>query len=194
MFQGVEKIIEGIIKKKKNIAILLIVLICFLSPKSYAEKKQTRRSHMIQSEKLIAGYLYKLVKYIKWKDKDYKNNIKICIMGKDKVGDYLSKLNKPYISVIKDYDYSKLNSYYCHVLYIDISEQYNKDDILRKTKGLSVLTVSNIPGFARAEGMIEFKSRGRKIKPIVNPNAAKKEGITIFGALLNASEVIRDGN
>ncbi len=173
---------------------VFIMSMIFLSPKSYAHKTQASHTHGIQSEKLIAGYLYKLVKYIRWKDKEYKNNIKICIVGLDSVGDYLSKLNKSHISVIKDYNYSNLNSYYCHVLYIDVSEEYNMDDILRKTRGLSVLTVSNIPGFARAGGMIEFENRGRKIKPVVNPNTAKKEGITIFGALLNASDVVRSGN
>lgn len=160
---------------------LFSFVVCFANL-SYAKE--------IQKEKLIAGYVYKIVKYIKWQDKDYKNNIKICTIGLDSVGDYLSNINKKNIQVFKNFDYNKFAFNSCHILYVGASEEHHIDDILRKAKGLSVLTISTIPNFASGGGMIEFKDKGRLIKPIVNPTIAKTEGISIYGALLNASDIV----
>src|SRR4051812_4628601 len=44
----------------------------------------------------------------------------------------------------------------CHILFIDQSESANLDEILRKCRGKPILTVSDIEGFSRRGGIIEF--------------------------------------
>lgn len=143
----------------------------------------------LSDDEIVAIYIYKLIKYVKWND-IVSPKVTVCTVGYSKVGDNLESLKKENMKVIKNFDFERLDSKKCNILYIDNSDESNYKSILRKTYGLPILTVSNIRGFASGGGMIEFEKIGYRIKPVVNPSNAKRVNIKILGEFLNASKIV----
>lgn len=72
----------------------------------------------------------------------------------------------------------------CHILFISSSEKARLPQILKQIKGRSVLTVSEMPGFTEAGGMINFVLEGTKIRFQINNDAANGVGLKISAKLL----------
>ena len=76
----------------------------------------------------------------------------------------------------------------CHLLFVGASEKNDLYAILKATRGASVLTVGETPGFIPAGGMINFFIEDDKIRLEINPAAARRAGLTISSKLLSLSE------
>lgn len=61
---------------------------------------------------------------------------------------------------------------------------------LEALKGLPVLTISDMPGFASQGGMIEIKYQNEKLTFIVNRDAVARAGLYISAQLLQLGEVV----
>jgi len=81
----------------------------------------------------------------------------------------------------------------CHILFISQSEASHLEQILESLKGRSILTVGDIDGFARRNGMIRFVTEKNKIRFRINVEAAKAANLTISSKLLRAAEIITLG-
>ena len=78
-----------------------------------------------------------------------------------------------------------------NVLFVSCNMEKQLGNILKLIKGRSVLTISDIPGFARAGGMIEFLERDNSIHFIVNLKAVRAAGLEMNYQLLQlAASVI----
>ena len=78
----------------------------------------------------------------------------------------------------------------CHILFISQSEQSRLSAVLQRIKGMHLLTVSDIPGFARQWGIVEFKMVGNKVRFEINHNAARKNGLKISSRLLRVADAV----
>lgn len=63
------------------------------------------------------------------------------------------------------------------------------ESTLGQLKGLPVLTISDVPGFADQGGMIEIKYENNKLTFIVNRDAVARAGLYISAQLLQLGEV-----
>src|SRR5436190_7483234 len=72
----------------------------------------------------------------------------------------------------------------CHILFISSSEKARLAQILKQLNGRSVLTISEMPGFTEAGGMINFVLEGTKIRFQINNDAANDAGLKISAKLL----------
>ncbi|MDQ6996940.1 MAG: YfiR family protein [Mariprofundus sp.] len=66
----------------------------------------------------------------------------------------------------------------------------NYKDWLAQCNGLPILTMSDIPGFARSGGMIEIKYDNNKLTFIVNVHAVRRAGLYISAQLLQLGEIV----
>lgn len=82
----------------------------------------------------------------------------------------------------------------CHVLFVSASEAGHVSAILRKLQGRSVLTVSDMDGFARGGGMIHFLTAQKKIGLQINLEAARNAKLSISSRLLRSAEIVPGGN
>jgi hypothetical protein len=76
----------------------------------------------------------------------------------------------------------------CHILFISSSELRRLPDLLRRLRGLPVLTVSDLPGFTAAGGGIGFVSTA-KIGLTINPSAIRAGQLTISSKLLRLAQL-----
>lgn len=77
-----------------------------------------------------------------------------------------------------------------HILYIGASEVPRLPGILKAVEGTSVLTVSDIDGFAERGGMIGFRMDGKKVRFDISPQQASRSGLRISSQLLTLARVV----
>ena len=119
----------------------------------------------------------------------------MCILGEDPFGsaiDYIvEKTSKGRrFSLNRFASPESLGS--CHVLFISASESGGLDAILDGLRGSSILTISDLEGFARCGGMIGLVvNRKGKVDLEVNLGAAERAGLQISAKLLELSEIVK---
>jgi hypothetical protein len=119
----------------------------------------------------------------------------ICLLGSNPFGGALEKLAQTPIDGRKIW-YRKLASTAeanaCDFIFISRSEVGNLDAILRVLGRSTVVTVSDIAGFARAGGMVEFSLApdGAAVAILINRKAAQKQNIEFNAQLLRLARVV----
>ena len=143
-----------------------------------------------------AAFLLNFVRFVDWSDQTGRgtgNEIILGIAGEDHFGSALNLIRgvkvKNRTLVIKNADDSNsLTS--CDILFISASEKDRLPSIMATLKDLPILTVSEIEGFARRGGMINFITVEKKIRFEINPDAAKQVGIHISSQLLQLARIV----
>lgn len=163
--------------------ILILTCICSLTLYPINAIPQPRLS-----SDLLANIVVALTKYLKWKEKDYKDNITICTLGSDGVGDAINRIASSQgqnITVKNQPDISALSK--CMIVYISITEEGNADEILWRTKSKQILSVSAIQGFKEMGGIVQIVQDYNKVYFRFNVKSARNSQIIIDSDLLNMS-------
>jgi hypothetical protein len=79
----------------------------------------------------------------------------------------------------------------CRILFISSSEASRLKEILEAVHKTPILTVSDIPGFAKQGGMIGFVMSENRVRFEVNMTAAGNAGLTLSAELLKAAVAVR---
>lgn len=82
----------------------------------------------------------------------------------------------------------------CDFLYVGRSEAARIPRLLERLAGGPAITVSDVPGFAVAGGMIELNVRaeGAGLTILVNRAAARRQGVEFNAQLLRLAEIVED--
>jgi hypothetical protein len=148
--------------------------------------------------KIKAAFLLNFAKFITWPKKTFTGEDQVftlCVLGKDPFGPALSaielrtvgkrKIELRYIDTVQQ-------AGACQMVFVSGSEKDKLKIINTALHDHAIVTVSDLQGFARAGGIIEFVTRGNKLSFTINLAQANKQGVRINSALLNlAVEVIR---
>lgn len=78
----------------------------------------------------------------------------------------------------------------CHVLFVSASERRRAGQLLAGLQEASVLTVSDIEGFAESGGAMELVMQGDRVRFIVNLNTATQSKLRVSAKLLALAHVI----
>lgn len=78
----------------------------------------------------------------------------------------------------------------CHILFISASERQRTAQILAGLQDASVLTVSDIDGFADAGGVMQFVMEQNRVRFVVNLNAATQSKLRVSAKLLALAQVV----
>ncbi len=146
-------------------------------------------------QQLKASFIYHFPKFIKWPTPPATNTkFVICVLGNHPLSGNIELLNGKRINEqdieIKLISQPLVNT--CHVLFIAESEAGTVADILSHIADVPILSISDIPDFTQAGGMIEMKLIDDKIRFDINLNAAEKAGLNINSQLLKlATQVIQ---
>jgi hypothetical protein len=79
---------------------------------------------------------------------------------------------------------------HCHILFVSGSEYQHTAQILASLQDASVLTVSDIDGFAEAGGAMQFVTQEKRVRFIVNLDAATQSKLRLSAKLLALARVI----
>jgi hypothetical protein len=132
---------------------------------------------------------YRLSQFVYWPaDNKPPTPLTLCVVGKNPFGSALNQIDQSIATVETRQSPSDLAA--CQLLFIPRSEAGNLDAWLSKTENRRLVTVSDIPGFARAGGMIELPLEGERVGIVINRRSARKTGFEFNAQLLRLARVI----
>lgn len=136
------------------------------------------------------AFLYNFFKFIQWPPAtDTQNGHNLCTTENDMLGDSPDVLknktigDKP-IVVLRGKGVNDLKN--CHLVFIGASE--NATAIIKKLKGLPIVTVSDQPGFIDLGGTISLLQSDNRLNFEINLVAANKNGVHIGAQLLKLAK------
>ncbi len=148
---------------------------------------------------LKAVFIGKFTSFITWTNNSNKDKFVISVIDNNPFDNRLNELysgktiqNRPveikYFSSTDDFEVLKGSD----ILFITITNQKKVKEITDFAKANSILTVSDMEGFAERGGIIQIDFVMQKVKLKINNSASKNANIKISASLLNISEVIEE--
>jgi hypothetical protein len=145
-----------------------------------------------------AAFLYNFARFTDWPTDCFPEEdspIVVCIFGRDPFGDTIEFLQKKTIHgrpVVLKREERLASLEVCHILFVSSSKRDQLDEIVGKTAGWSVLTVSDMEEFAHKGGGVGFVHKDNKIRFEVNPETTKKAGLRLSSKLLRLALLVSD--
>ncbi len=136
-----------------------------------------------------AVLFYRLAQFIYWPANEPAGRPTVfCVVGKNPLGPAISQLRQAGNHL--DLRISPTDLTPCQLLFIGRSESQQLDNWLSRSDSKRLVTVSDIPGFAQAGGMIELPLEGDRVGIIINRSSATKKGLDFNAQLLRLARVI----
>ncbi|OGR74942.1 MAG: hypothetical protein A2X32_10515 [Elusimicrobia bacterium GWC2_64_44] len=145
-----------------------------------------------------AAYIYNFTQFVEWEvpAASAAGHFDICVLGSDPVAGPLSALpeaevrgKKLRVRLLGDSE-EELRS--CRILFLGKAKRGRARGLANALRGAGVLTVSDLPGFARGAGVIGFAAENNKIRIEINLRAAREAGLKISSRLLEVSRLVQD--
>ncbi len=165
-----------------------------LPPAAAAETEtetETSREYLIK-----AAFLYNFAKFTEWPAGSFLDSdapLDVCVFGEDPFGGALESIAGKTIRgrrVAVHRVASIEAGAACHLLFISASEATRLAGILEALRGRPVLTIAEMPGFARSGGIINLKTNpDDRIRFEINASIAKRAGLRLSSKLLNLAEI-----
>lgn len=174
---------------RQVLGVIFLFFLSFALPASQVSENQVR-----------AGFLYNFALFVTWPDAEPKKAppppIRFCVMGNGRLTQLLRKTTRGEriggravsVETVKPAD--ELTA--CRVLYLDASLGARRGALIRSLDAAPVLTVGNDREFVEDGGMIGLARVGRRIKPVVNPTAARSAGLRISSKLLRLADIVSE--
>lgn len=150
-------------------------------------------------EAVTADALYNLAKFTRWPAHAFASvdaPLRLCVLGADPFSEALAAIDGRRVGNrnLRARMIARMSDIPdCHLLFVSASEQDRLAAVLAATDGAAVLTVAEIPGFARAGGVIALESAGAGSRFNVNTAAAGRAGLKLSAKLLRlAASVIQE--
>ena len=145
--------------------------------------------------KLKVAFLFNFAKFVSWPEPEFSAQPKltICVSGENSLDDALNALKGKSaqgreVVVKRDVKLGQLSA--CHLVFICSSDSAQMAKILAET-GKGVLTVSDIPAFIDAGGVIGLTVSDNKVAFEVNLDAAQQADLKISAQLLKVARGVR---
>lgn len=136
-----------------------------------------------------AVLFYRLAQFVYWPGGEAAPKPTVlCIVGKNPFGPAINQLKQAGDDT--EVRIAPADPGACHLLFIARSESAGLDAWLSRAEGRRMVTVSDIPGFARAGGMIELPLEGERVGILINRASAAKRGIDFNAQLLRLARVV----
>lgn len=145
-----------------------------------------------------AAFLYNLARMVEWPNyKENQDSLNICFVGGNPFGDALDSIrrktvrNRP-INFSEDVTLSQAER--CHILFIaELAMQSSLfDNFLSVAEQESILTISDVKGFAEQGGVVSLVRYGERIQIEVNLRAARKADVKISSRLLALAKIVEE--
>lgn len=146
-------------------------------------------------QEVKAAYLYNFAKYVEWPPQAPAGATWVVgILGDGDFGETLKRALEGKTARDRSFEARRLSdatqASQVHILFIGASEEPRLPSILKSVAGASVLTVSDIQGFAERGGVIGFRMDGNRVRFDINPDHASRSGLRISSQLLTVARVV----
>ena len=146
-----------------------------------------------------AVFLYNFAKFTTWPTESFPDPqapLRLCILGEDAFGAAMESIEGKSIkgrplAVIRIAQVA--DAVRCHILFISTSEEERLRAILDDLHERPILTISDMPNFARAGGTINLKTVEDRIRFDINVDAANAADLRLSSKLLRLGNIVSTG-
>ena len=175
---------------------ILITMLIFLTTLTGGNSTVNAQSPGSPESLVKVAYLYNFMKFVEWPPDAFKDRlcpINLYVLGADPFGEALSSISDKMVKG-RRVRIKRVNRFdrICgaHILFVSPSEKENLTHTLRAVRNSPILTVSEMDGFARQGGIINFITVKNKIQFEINPDAARLSGLKISSQLLRLATIV----
>lgn len=142
------------------------------------------------------SFIYNYAKFVQWPNISSADTtpLNFCIIGSQPLADSIAQLHNKKVNArtIQVRASQEQATDDCNILFISESEASRLEKKLLPLAGLPILTISTIPDFVQAGGMIGLKVIDNRVRFDINLLAAQKVGLSVDSQLSNlANEVVK---
>ena len=173
---------------------IAIVILPSLGFEAHAQDSSVSSEYLIK-----AGFIYNFANLVQWPTNAFAqldSPIVIGILGEDPFGPVLDRVLAGKRVNGRVFLVKRLKSVVdlkeCHILFVSSSEIAHLADAIHLVKGMPILTIGEIPGFAKRGGIINLVLEDNKVHFEVNVDAAKEADLTISSRLLALARIVQD--
>jgi hypothetical protein len=177
---------------------LLITIVVLILPRLGFEAQAQDSSG--SSEYLIkAGFIYNFANLVQWPSTAFAqpdSPIVIGILGEDPFGTILDRVLQGKKVNGRSFVVKRLKSpadlKECRILFVSSSEMTRLAEAIHLVKGMPILTIGEIPGFAKRGGIINLILEDDKVHFEVNVDAAREADLNISSRLLALARIVQE--
>ena len=173
----------------------LFLVVCFSA--TLGVPRAARAQETLSEYQVKAAYLFNFLKFVEWPSDAFADPLApfvIGVVGEDPFGNALPQviLGKTVqgrdlvVHVYRSGDDCRG----AQILFISASEKRKLPAIMASLHGASALTVSDVPGFLNAGGIIQFLNENGRIRFAINVDAATRARLKMSSKLLSLAKVI----
>jgi hypothetical protein len=141
-----------------------------------------------------AAFLCGFAEFVDWPSVGRDASVTIGILGQDPFGPLLEETMKNRALQNRALVLKRVSSVEealrCQIVYVSASERHRLDETLRVLEKSSILTVSDIDGFAERGGMIGFAIEQNRVRFHINTEAVERANLQISSRLLKLARVV----
>jgi hypothetical protein len=173
---------------------MAIVMLPSLGLDAHAQDSSASSEYLIK-----AGFIYNFANLVQWPTNAFTqadSPIVIGILGEDPFGTVLDrvlagkKVNGRVFLVKRLKSAPDLKE--CHIVFVSSSEMTHLAETIHLVKGMPILTIGEIPGFAKRGGIINLVLEDNKVHFEVNVEAAKEADLNISSRLLALARIVQE--
>ncbi len=145
---------------------------------------------------LKAAFLYNFAKFTTWPTEAFSDPQKplcLCILGEDPFGAAMESIEgkrikeRPLVAIRID---QVSDAEGCHIIFISTSEEERLRAILDDLRDRPILTIADMPNFARAGGIISLKTVEDRIRFDINVDVANAADLKLSSKLLRLGNIV----
>lgn len=141
-----------------------------------------------------AAFLCGFAEFVDWPSLRTTDPVTIGILGEDTFGPLLEETMKNRALQTRAIVLKRISTLQealrCQIVYVSDSEKHNFEETLRALGRSSILTVSDIEGFAERGGVIGFTTEQKRVRFFINTEAADRAGLQISSRLLKLARLV----
>lgn len=190
--------LTGTLRRLSLAVITVCVIVMSHAMAGNAEDRDPNGFTETSRENLIkAAILYNFAEFAEWPADAFKEPrapLRMCVLGTDSFGAAMNSIHGKRIrnrTLVTTRIGEAKDAAQCHMLFISASERDRLDSILGDVAEQPILTVADMPRFARAGGIIALKVVDNRFRLEINIDAAKKAGLKLSSKLLRLAETVR---
>ncbi len=182
-------------KLRKSVYMLVaaVTFLIALAPSSAGadEAAAHEREYLIK-----AAFLYNLARFTQWPASAFDpgdTGLRMCVLGEDPFGPVLDGIAGKTIrgrAVVVERMAEAGAVHRCHLLFVGASEAAGIKDVLALLDELPILTIADMPGFAKSGGIINLKTVDNKLRFEINVAAAQRAGLRFSSKVLKLAELV----
>ena len=176
----------------RGLAAIVAMTCAFLATRNLHAQTPTPTEYEVE-----AAYLSNFGRFVEWPARAGSPNdpFYVCVLGQDPFGPLLDASLKgeniggaPMVAKRLS---GPEDAAACRILFVSTSKTSQLSATLSALGTSNILTVSDIPGFAKRGGMIQFVLEGNRVRFEINLAAAQRAGLTLSSELLKVAVSIR---